>query len=234
MFEKRRRKRRSPRRGLAQLLERVVAAARRRPRLRPAGFRSPDRRCAAPPVPERRSPRRRGSASSARDREPARPSGIAAVRFQARRRRAARPHRDAASAMRKPPFRARHCRSLAVRGRKDVTDASTSIGVANSVTPASALLGGVPTATMLAKHQSHRCAGVNRLTLSLGMQSGRLTVGGHHRTRAKPCAMAARPARGSEAAPVQAQRKTPGSFLPGVLLESCQTIGIRSCAERER
>jgi hypothetical protein len=28
--------------------------------------------------------------------------------------------------------------------------------------------------------------------------------------------------------------KTPGSFLPGVLLESCQTIGIRSYAERER
>ena len=30
------------------------------------------------------------------------------------------------------------------------------------------------------------------------------------------------------------QRKTPGSFLPGVLLESRQTIGIRSYAERER
>jgi hypothetical protein len=30
------------------------------------------------------------------------------------------------------------------------------------------------------------------------------------------------------------QRKTPGSFLPGVLFESYQTIGIRSYAERER
>jgi hypothetical protein len=29
------------------------------------------------------------------------------------------------------------------------------------------------------------------------------------------------------------QEKTPGSFLPGVLLDSCQTIGIRSYAERE-
>jgi hypothetical protein len=29
-------------------------------------------------------------------------------------------------------------------------------------------------------------------------------------------------------------RKTPGSFLPGVLLESRQTIGIRTYAERER
>src|ERR1700748_907763 len=29
-------------------------------------------------------------------------------------------------------------------------------------------------------------------------------------------------------------RKTPGSFLPGVLLERRQTIEIRSCAERER
>jgi hypothetical protein len=31
-----------------------------------------------------------------------------------------------------------------------------------------------------------------------------------------------------------ALQKTPGSFLPEVLLESCQTIGIRSYAERER
>ena len=29
-------------------------------------------------------------------------------------------------------------------------------------------------------------------------------------------------------------KKTPGSFLPGVLLEICQTIEIRSYAERER
>jgi hypothetical protein len=33
---------------------------------------------------------------------------------------------------------------------------------------------------------------------------------------------------------ISIQRKTPGSFLPRVLLESCQTIGIRSYAERER
>ena len=31
-----------------------------------------------------------------------------------------------------------------------------------------------------------------------------------------------------------AQQETPGSFLPEVLLESCQTIAIRSYAERER
>jgi hypothetical protein len=31
-----------------------------------------------------------------------------------------------------------------------------------------------------------------------------------------------------------AQRKTPGSFLSGAFLESSQTIGIRSYAERER
>ena len=30
------------------------------------------------------------------------------------------------------------------------------------------------------------------------------------------------------------QKKTPGSFLPGALLETCQTLGIRSFAERER
>jgi hypothetical protein len=30
-----------------------------------------------------------------------------------------------------------------------------------------------------------------------------------------------------------AQRKIPGSFLPGILLDSCQTFGIRSYAERE-
>ncbi|MEH2498538.1 hypothetical protein V1294_005017 [Bradyrhizobium sp. AZCC 1678] len=30
-----------------------------------------------------------------------------------------------------------------------------------------------------------------------------------------------------------AQRKIPGSFLPGILLESCQTFEIRSYAERE-
>jgi hypothetical protein len=29
-------------------------------------------------------------------------------------------------------------------------------------------------------------------------------------------------------------KKNPGSFLPGFRLEKCQTIGIRSCAERER
>src|SRR5260370_11299368 len=38
----------------------------------------------------------------------------------------------------------------------------------------------------------------------------------------------------SAAASSSRPRKTPGSFLPGVLLEVCQTIGIRSCAERER
>ena len=38
-----------------------------------------------------------------------------------------------------------------------------------------------------------------------------------------------------KSAPTQgAPEKTPGSFPPGVLLESCQTIRIRSCAERER
>jgi len=30
------------------------------------------------------------------------------------------------------------------------------------------------------------------------------------------------------------QSKTPGSFLPGVLLDKSRTIGIRSYAERER
>jgi hypothetical protein len=40
---------------------------------------------------------------------------------------------------------------------------------------------------------------------------------------------------GGLAAPVaHQQRKTPGSFLPGVFLEKRQTIRIRSCAERER
>jgi hypothetical protein len=33
---------------------------------------------------------------------------------------------------------------------------------------------------------------------------------------------------------VARQEEPPGSFLPGVLLESCQTIGIRSYAEHER
>ena len=31
-----------------------------------------------------------------------------------------------------------------------------------------------------------------------------------------------------------AERKIPGSFLPGIFLDSCQTFGIRSYAERER
>ena len=29
-------------------------------------------------------------------------------------------------------------------------------------------------------------------------------------------------------------KKNPSSFLPGALLDNCQTIGIRSCAERGR
>ena len=41
-------------------------------------------------------------------------------------------------------------------------------------------------------------------------------------------------ARGCRQKSPPTQRKTPGSFLPGVLLESYQTIGIRSYAERER
>ncbi len=32
---------------------------------------------------------------------------------------------------------------------------------------------------------------------------------------------------------MQDERKNPGCFQPGVLLEFCQTIGIRSCAEHE-
>ena len=52
-------------------------------------------------------------------------------------------------------------------------------------------LGGEPTATMLANHQSYRGPGVNQLALSLGMQSGRLTVGGHPPDPSKARAMAA-------------------------------------------
>jgi hypothetical protein len=40
--------------------------------------------------------------------------------------------------------------------------------------------------------------------------------------------------RGASARTTHTQRKTAGSFLPRVLLESFQTIEIRSYAERER
>ncbi len=47
------------------------------------------------------------------------------------------------------------------------------------------------------------------------------------------CDLAATPAGPSHAMPY-GQRKTPGSFLPGVLSSVFKSFGIRSCAERER
>ena len=161
-------------------------------------------------APTERSPRRPGSASPARDREAARP-GHCPGRTSARLMRAVRPRRDAASASRGQLFRARRGWLPAGRGRKKLADASASSEHqqdSGDPKPPGAQ------ATNSAEHQTHHSPSVNHLPVTDNIQSHCLTP--QARTQAIST-------KGSATAKCRAltyrmaQKKTPGSFLPGVL-----------------